>query len=395
MGDHTKPYSMFLVLLALALGGFCIGTTEFLAMGLIQEIANSLSISVPVAGHFISAYALGVLFGAPVFAILGARVPRKAFLLGLILFYGVANSITAFAQSYEAILFSRFVAGLPHGAYFGIASLVAAELAGPKRRATAVARMMLGLTVANVLGVPLATWIGQNFGWHAGFGFSATIALLTVIAIILCVPHVPTHNEASIRQELKGFKNVDMWLTLAVAAIGFGGIFAVYSYVSPILTHYTHLKTEMIPIVLAIWGVGMVCSNFIAGYFADKNNTKAIVGILVCSTLAFVLAFFMMSHVYTAVIALFLIGITVMGLAAPLQTRLMDVAGNAQSLAASLNHSAFNFANASGAFLGGLVLEHNLGWLSPFGVGICLSLGGLLMFFIALKVQKRKNEQLT
>lgn len=164
MGDHTKPYSMFLVLLALALGGFCIGTTEFLAMGLIQEIANSLSVSVPVAGHFISAYALGVLFGAPVFAILGARVPRKAFLLGLILFYGVANSITAFAQSYEAILFSRFVAGLPHGAYFGIASLVAAELAGPKRRATAVARMMLGLTVANVLGVPLATWIGQNFG---------------------------------------------------------------------------------------------------------------------------------------------------------------------------------------------------------------------------------------
>ncbi|MCF9046952.1 MFS transporter [Acinetobacter nectaris] len=388
MRNNMKKHSMFFILLALALGGFCIGTTEFLAMGLIQEIANSLSISVPIAGHFISAYALGVLIGAPIFAILGAKIPRKQFLLGLILFYGIANAITAISNNYEAILCSRFIAGLPHGAYFGIASLVTAEFAGPKKRATAVARMMLGLTVANVLGVPFATWIGQKFGWHVGFGFSAVIALLTVIAILIFVPYVPIHETASIKREIRGFRNINMWLTLSVAAIGFGGIFAVYSYVSPILTNYTHLKSDLIPVVLAIWGIGMVCSNFIAGYFADKNNTKTIIGILIFSTIAFSLSFFMMHSIYTAVVALFLIGITVMGLAAPLQTRLMDVAGDAQSLAASLNHSAFNFANASGAFLGGLTLEHNLGWLSPFGVGILLSLGGLLMFFIALKVEK-------
>lgn len=390
MTTQTQPsYSLFLAILSLAIGGFCIGTTEFAAMGLLQEIANNLQISVPSAGHLISAYALGVLVGAPLFAILGARIPKKKFLIALMLFYGLANITTAFVHSYDIVLLSRFVAGLPHGAYFGIASLVAAELAGPKRRATAVARMMLGLTVANVIGVPLATWIGQNFGWQAGFGFSGTVAFITIIAILFFVPNIAIKDNESILEELRGLKNINMWLTLAVGAIGFGGIFAVYSYISPILLNYTHLKNDLIPIVLAIWGLGMVCSNFVSGYFADKNLTKTTIGILACSTLSFCIALIMMSNMYTAILALFLIGVSVMGLATTLQTRLMDVAGNAQSLAATLNHSALNFANALGAFLGGWVLNKNLGWLSPIWVAIILTLGGLIIFLIALKVEKR------
>lgn len=384
-----KSYSLVVALFALALGGFCIGTTEFVAMGLIQEIASDLKISVPSAGYFISAYALGVTLGAPVIAILGARVPRKTLLIGLMLFYGLANAMTALAHTTDAVLLSRFIAGLPHGAYFGVGALVAAELAGPNRRASAVAQMMLGLTLATVIGVPLATWLGQQFGWRTGFEFSAFIAFLTVAAVIFGIPQIQVHATASIRTELAGLKNIQMWLTLGVGAIGFGGMFSVYSYVSPILTEYTGARIEVVPVALAIWGIGMVIGGLVAGWLADRHLNQTIVGILISSALAFVLASFLLSELYTAFLALFLIGLTVMGLGGTLQTRLMDVAGEAQAVAASLNHSAFNLANALGAFLGGWVLSHEMGWLAPVWVGVVLSLGGLVVLLFAFAVEKR------
>ncbi|EMV0551903.1 MFS transporter [Acinetobacter baumannii] len=331
--SSPRHYSLFLAIFSLAVGGFCIGTTEFVAMGLIQEIAHNLKITVPEAGHFISAYALGVVIGAPIIAILGAKVPRKTLLLCLMLFYGIANACTALAHTPETVLVSRFIAGLPHGAYFGVGALVAAELAGPSRRASAVAQMMMGLTVATVIGVPLATWLGQHFGWRAGFEFSATIAFFTLIAVACFVPNIPVQATASIKTELAGLKNINMWLTLAVGAIGFGGMFSVYSYVSPILTEYTKVNIQIVPIALALWGIGMVIGG-------------------------------------------------------ALQTRLMDVAGDAQTLAASLNHSAFNLANALGAFLGGWVLSHQMGWIAPIWVGFVLSLGGLIILLIAFAVEK-------
>ncbi|MPW44894.1 MFS transporter [Acinetobacter guerrae] len=386
-----RQYSLFWVILALAIGGFCIGTTEFVAMGLIQEIATDLHISVPEAGHFISAYALGVVIGAPVIAILGARIPRKSLLLGLMLFYGIANALTALANTPETVLISRFIAGFPHGAYFGVGALVAAELAGPKKRASAVAQMMMGLTVATVLGVPLATWLGQHFGWRSGFEFSSAIAFITLFAIIIFVPQIPVHATASIKTELAGLKNIHMWLTLAVGAVGFGGMFSVYSYVSPILTEYTKVNIDIVPIALSIWGVGMVIGGLLAGWLADRNLNKTIVGVLISSALAFVFASFMMSQLYTAILALFLIGFTVMGLGGTLQMRLMDVSGEAQGLAASLNHSAFNLANALGAFLGGWVLSHQMGWIAPIWVGFVLSLGGLAILLIAFAVEKYKK----
>ncbi len=386
-----RQYPLFLIILALATGGFCIGTTEFVAMGLIQEIAADLHISVPQAGHFISAYALGVVIGAPVIAILGARVPRKSLLLGLMLFYGVANALTALAKTPEMVLISRFIAGFPHGAYFGVAALVAAELAGPKKRASAVAQVMMGLTVATVLGVPLATWIGQQFGWRAGFEFSAAIAFITLISVAIFVPHIAVRTTASIKTELAGLKNINMWLTLAVGAIGFGGMFSVYSYVSPILTEYTKVNIDIVPIALAIWGIGMVIGGLVAGWLADKNLNRTLVGVLISSALAFILASFLMSNIYTAIAGLFLIGITVMGLGGGLQMRLMDVAGDAQGVAASLNHSAFNIANALGAFLGGWVLSHQMGWIAPIWVGFVLSLGGLIILLIAFAVEKKTS----
>ncbi len=388
---EKKSYSLFLAIFALALGGFCIGTTEFVAMGLIQEIAADLNISVPAAGYFISAYALGVTIGAPVIAILGARIPRKILLIGLMLFYGIANGLTALAHSTETVMLSRFIAGLPHGAYFGVGALVAAELAGPSRRASAVAQMMLGLTLATVVGVPLATWLGQQFGWRTGFEFSALIAFLTVAVVILYIPKIQVQATASIKTELAGLKNVQMWLTLGVGAIGFGGMFSVYSYVSPILTEYTGANIKVVPVALAIWGAGMVIGGLVAGWLADRYLNKTIVGILVSSALAFVLASFMLSDLYTAFLALFLIGLTVMGLGGTLQTRLMDVAGEAQAVAASLNHSAFNLANALGAFLGGWVLSHGMGWLAPVWVGFVLSLGGLIILLFAFAVEKKQK----
>lgn len=388
LSSPSKNYSLFLVIFSLAIGSFCIGTTEFVAMGLIQEIATDLNVSVPHAGYFISAYALGVMVGAPIIAILGAKVPRKTLLLALMLFYGLANAATALATSSEAMLVSRFIAGFPHGAYFGVAALVAAELAGKQRRAIAIAQVMMGLTIANVIGVPIATWLGQQFGWKTGFEFSALIAFITLIGIGLFVPNIRPQKTASIRAELKGLKNINMWLTLAVGAIGFGGMFSVYSYVSPILTEYTHADISVVPIALAIWGVGMVIGGLVAGWLADRHLFKTMIGILISSALTFVLASFMMANLYTAIAALFLIGFTVIGLGSALQTHLMDIAGDAQTLAASLNHSAFNLANALGAFLGGWVLSHNMGWLAPIWVGFVLSLGGLIVLLIALAYAK-------
>ncbi|EPG7852881.1 MFS transporter [Acinetobacter baumannii] len=387
----SRSYSFLGVILALAMGGFCIGTTEFVAMGLIQEIAQDLNVSIPEAGNFISAYALGVVIGAPIIAISCAKVPRKKLLLLLMLFYGIANASTALATTSETVLLSRFIAGLPHGAYFGVGALVAAQLANPNRRSTAVALIMMGLTIATVIGVPLATWIGQKFGWRSGFEFSAIIAFITLITIIVFVPNIPVHDTASVKNELAGLRNINIWLTLAVGAVGFGGMFSVYSYISPILTEYTHADISIVPFALAVWGIGMVIGGLVAGRFADKNLNKTIVGVLISSAITFLLVSFMMDHIYTALIGLFLTGMTVIGLASTLQMRLMEVAGEAQSLAASLNHSAFNLANALGAYLGGWVLTHNLGWLAPIQIGSILSLGGLAILLIAFCMHKSQK----
>ncbi len=386
-----QSVNLLFVIFALALGGFGIGTTEFVAMGLIQEIAAGVGVSVPQAGHMISSYALGVVVGAPLIAVLAARLPRKGLLLTLMLFFAVGNFATSFATDFHSLVLSRFIAGLPHGAYFGVAALVAASLAGQERRAKAVAYVMLGLTVATVIGVPFATWLGQHWGWRSGFEFAALIGVLTIIAIWLALPKIPAPANATMRSELSGIKRPQMWLTLGIAAIGFGGMFSVYTYISPILTDYTQVSIRYVPIALSIWGLGMVCGGLIGGWLADHGMKKALYTILFAIIVAFSIAPFMMANIYTAVVALFMMGATGMALGPALQTRLMDVAGEAQTLAASLNHSAFNIANAQGAWLGGLVISAGWGWIAPVWVGVALGIGGLLILMLSMGLEERQS----
>jgi DHA1 family inner membrane transport protein len=382
--------SLLLVIIALALGGFGIGTTEFVAMGLIQEIAAGVGVSVPQAGHAISAYALGVVVGAPLIAVLSAKMPRKGLLLLLMLFFSAGNFATAFAADFHSLVLSRFIAGLPHGAYFGVAALVAAALAGPERRAKAVSYVMLGLTIATVIGVPFATWLGQHWGWRSGFEFAALIGILTIAAIWLALPKIAAPANASMRSELSGIKRPQMWLTLGIAAIGFGGMFSVYTYISPILTDYTGVNIRYVPIALSVWGFGMLCGGLIGGWLADRGMKKAMYRIIFAIIIAFSIAPFMVGNIYTAVLAFFLLGASAMALGPVLQTRLMDVAGEAQTLAASLNHSAFNIANAQGAWLGGLVISAGLGWTAPIWAGVALGFSGLLILMWSMWLEGRQ-----
>lgn len=382
--------SLLLVIIALALGGFGIGTTEFVAMGLIQEIAAGVGVSVPQAGHAISAYALGVVVGAPLIAVLSAKMPRKGLLLLLMLFFSLGNFATAFAADFHSLVLSRFIAGLPHGAYFGVAALVAAALAGPERRAKAVSYVMLGLTIATVIGVPFATWLGQHWGWRSGFEFAALIGVLTIAATWLALPKIAAPANASMRSELSGIKRPQMWLTLGIAAIGFGGMFSVYTYISPILTDYTGVNIRYVPIALSVWGFGMLCGGLIGGWLADRGMKKAMYRIIFAIIIAFSIAPFMVGNIYTAVLAFFLLGASAMALGPVLQTRLMDVAGEAQTLAASLNHSAFNIANAQGAWLGGLVISAGLGWTAPIWAGVALGIGGLIILMWSMWLEERR-----
>jgi MFS transporter, DHA1 family, inner membrane transport protein len=375
-------------LLALALGGFAIGTTEFVAMGLLPEIAGGVGVSVPTGGHVVSAYALGVVVGAPVLAGLGARFPRRTLLVALMVAFAAGNLLSALAPSYGLLVGARFLAGLPHGAYFGVAALVAADLAGPERRARAVSRVLLGLSVANVVGVPVATWLGQTLGWRTAFGAAALLAALTAVSVWRVIPWTGADPAASLRRELGALRRPQVWLALGTGAIGGGGMFAVYSYISPILTGRAGLAASLVPVVLAIWGLGMVCGNVVGGRLIDWRPVTAMyLGFALMSTVFALFALTSQTPV-TAALTVFLLGGASI-LPTGLQTRFMDVAGDAQTLGASLNHSAFNIANALGAWLGGLVLSAGLGLTAPMFVAVGLSLGGMLVFTAALVLERR------
>ena len=369
--------------IALATGGFALGTGEFASMGLLPDVADTIGVSVPIAGHMISAYALGVVIGAPVIAAAFARAPRRAMLVGLMILFALANIASAAASSYGLVVAARFVSGLPHGAYFGIASLVAASLVAPDRRAGAVARMMLGLSVANIVGVPFATWIGQIAGWRAAFLVVAALGLLTAALTRIFLDPMPAADGASPMTELGALVRPQVWLTLGIAAIGFGGMFAVYSYITPTLIEVTGTQRGTVPVLLAVVGAGMVAGSLFGGWLADRGILRAI-GLLLLLNIAVLAAFAFSAHSLAAVtVNLFMIGFAGLAIGPALQTRLMDVAADAQTLAAALNHSAFNMANALGAWLGGLAIAAGMGWTSTGPIGAALSAAGLLIFLAA------------
>lgn len=372
-----------LILFALALGGFAIGTAEFAVMSLLPYFSAGLGIDEPTAGHVISAYALGVVAGAPVIAVLAARVARRTLLIALMAAFAIANGLSALAPSYGWMLLFRFLSGLPHGAYFGVAALVAASLVPANQRAQSVARVMLGLTVATILGVPFANFLGQTLGWRWGFGIVAVLALATAIMVAAFAPKDAAQTGASPLRELEALRSRQVWLTLAIGAVGFGGMFAVYTYVASTLMEVTGVSAATVPVVLAIFGLGLTAGTLGAAWAADRVLMPAIGAILLWSAASLALFPLAAGNIWAVSVVIFMIGCGG-GLGAALQTRLMDVAGEAQTLAAALNHSAFNTANALGPWLGGMAIAAGYGWTSTGWVGTGLALGGFAIFMVAL-----------
>ena len=374
--------ALFVAVVALAMGGFGIGTTEFTIMGLMQEGAADLGVSNPQMGLLISAYALGVVVGAPVLTALGAKVARKTMVLWLMAFFTIANLSSLLAPNYESMLVSRFLAGLPHGAYFGIAAILAGTLVPASMRGRAIAWVMMGLAVANVLGVPFVTFLGQSYGWRWMFGVVGIVGALTWISIRMFVPHAPAHEGASIRRELSALRSGQVWMAMLTGIVGFGGFFAVYSYISPILTGVTGLDIRTVPVVLGLYGIGMVAGSLIGGRLADWSVHGAIYVSMSAMVVFMVLFGLLSSYVVPTLIIMFLLGATGSVLVPGLQALLMDSAPHAQSLAASLNHSALNVANALGAALGAAVIAAGFGYRAPSFLGAGLAVLGLMLALV-------------
>ncbi|MEU3056327.1 MFS transporter [Streptomyces griseus] len=368
---------MPLALLALAVSAFGIGTTEFVMMGLLPNVADDLGTTVPTAGYLVSAYAIGVVLGAPLLAGLGSRVPRKKMLLLLMALFTVGNLASALAPDFGWLLAGRFLAGLPHGAFFGVGAVVATRLVAEGRQARAVATMFLGLTVANIVGVPAATLLGQHLGWRATFLVVAAIGLTAMAALARLVPAIPVEAHQDVRRELRALGNRQVLLGLLTAVFGFAGVFAVYSYLSAMTTKAMGFGESSVTVVLALFGIGMTLGALAAGPLTDRALRPTLYGSL--GALAVILVAFPFTvHVqWAALVMVVLLGGVGFMTTTPLQMLVMNKAKDAPTLASASNHSAFNLANAGGAWLGGVAIAAGWGWTSPAFVGAVLAVAGL------------------
>ena len=375
-----------LILLTLALGTFALGTGEFAIMGLLPDIAAGFGISVPRAGHLISAYALGVVLGAPLIALLAAKLSRRTLLLVLMLAFGAGNLASAVAPDMLTLTGARFISGLPHGAYFGVAALVAASVARPGQRTQSVGRVLLGLTTATLLGTPLAAWLGQHSGWRSLFVLVGGLGIATASLLWLTLPQDEVHEDAGARREFGALMRPQVWLTFAFAAVGFGGMFAVFSYIASTATLVAGLPSDFVPVILAIFGGGMVTGNLLGAWFADRSLMMTLGGMMAFNVAILVVFALTAAQPVMLCSCVFLIGFGV-ALAPAVQTRLMDVAGDAQTMAAASMHSAFNIANAAGAWLGGLAIAAGYGYASTGWVGAALGCGGLAVFVVSYRLE--------
>jgi DHA1 family inner membrane transport protein len=388
VGAAVRPRSFGLAVLALAVGGFAIGTTEFVTMGVLPQVADGVDVSIPVAGRVISAYALGVVVGAPVIAYFGAKLPRQKLLLGLMAAYGAFNALSALAPNYPTLMVARFFDGLPHGGYFGVASLVAASMVAPERRGRAIALVLMGLPVANVVGVPAATWLGQHLGWRASYWVVAALAALTIVMVLAFVPDCPGNPEATGRRELLALRKPQVWFAIVAGAIGFGGMFALFSYVAPLATHVGDLSDSAVPVFLLTLGVGMVFGNWLAGVAIDWSLPKSLLGSPVLLAVSLLVAWLLAPHGYAVLPALF--AVTTFGsvLALGLMMRLIDAAEHAETIGAALSHGSLNIGNALGAWIGGVTIATGYGYRSPLAVGVLLSLAGFAVLALGFALDR-------
>ncbi|WP_309065295.1 MFS transporter [Microbacterium sp.] len=385
-------------LLSLAIGSFGIGMTEFVMMGLLPDIARDLlphvwmrsqEHAIGQAGILISMYALGVVIGAPTIAGAVARFPRHRVMIGLAVALTVFNALAVVLPTFELVAAARLLAGLPHGAYFGIGALVAADVLGPGRRAQGVAFILTGLTIANVVGVPLGTFLGQVWGWRSAFVVVTAVFALAAVSIGFFVPEHAGDPGRTLRSELSVFREPQVWLTLGIGAIGFGGFFAVYSYIAPLITEVAGAPAWAVPLTLVLVGVGMTAGNLAGGFLADRDLRRTLLlGLAALAAVLVLLAVLSFSIVLVVALAM-VVGAVSSILSPAIQTRLMDVAGENQSIAAALNHSALNIGNSLGAFLGGAAISLGFGYAAPEWVGAALALLGLGIAVVALRVERR------
>ncbi|GAA2336302.1 MFS transporter [Saccharopolyspora halophila] len=368
---------MPIALLALAIAAFGIGTTEFVMMGLLPEAASDLHVSIPDAGGYISLYALGVVIGAPLLTIAGMRARRKAMLLSMLVLFTAGNLFSAFSSSHEMLLVARFISGLPHGAFFGIGAVVAASLVPTDKRGQAISMMFLGLTVANIVGVPVGTQLGHSLGWRWAFALVAVIGVVALAAVAALVPKQAKPTEASLRGELRAFRHPQVWMAFGVVVFGFAAIFSFYSYIKPVLTEVTQFSPTAVTPLLAVFGVGMTVGTALGGRLADKSPMKTLYAGLSSLAVALVVFALTASSPIMAPVMVFLIGASGFTAIPSIQARILDKAKDAPALGSASIQSTFNIANSLGAYLGGLVIAAGFGLVSPSWVGALLALVGL------------------
>lgn len=378
-------------LLPLVLGGLSIGTTEFVIMGLLPDIANSLQVSIPEAGYLISSYALGVVIGAPILVAFSSKYPPKKTLISLMILFTLFNGLSAIAPEYYSLLSFRFLSGLPHGAFFGVGAVVATKLAEEGKQAQSIAAMFLGLTVANLAMVPLVNYIGQVFSWRLAFGIVAILGLLTILFLILWLPHLKNLRNVGLRQELEFFKTIKAWHIISIAGIGFGGLFSWFSYIAPLLTEVSRFSSENISYLMVLAGAGMVIGNYLGGILADKlNPIKATALLLLLMVITLLLVFLISENKIASLILTFICGALSMAAGSPLNILMLRAAKNSEMMAAAFMQAAFNIANSLGAFLGGIPLSLGLTYNYPSLVGVVLAGLGLILSLFYAKIHKTK-----
>lgn len=376
------------VIFMLAIGAFAIGTAEFASMGLIPQFMHAFAVSPTAAGYLISLYALGVVVGAPTLAVLLSNWPRRRTLIFLMAIYLAANAVIMLTPNFHVMLIARFVAGLPHGAFFGIGALLVSGLVEKEQRGKAVASMMVGLSVATIVGTPIVNWLGLALSWRLCYLLVVICAAACITGLVLLIPADYRQAHSNPLNELAALKNPHIWMTLATAAIGIGGIFAVYTYLGSLLITVTGISPAHIPFVFFVLGLGIFCGNLFAGAGADISVKGTIYAMLISSFVFMLTLKFVEHNVWLMGFWVFMIGITG-GFGTVMQIHLMNVAGKGQNIAAALNHSAFNFANALGPFLAGITVKAGWGYISSSFVGATLALGGIIIWTLALYVEKK------
>lgn len=381
---------MPLGLIALAIGAFGIGLTEFAIMGLLPDVATDFAVSEAAAGWLISGYALSVVVGALGLTAATVRLPRKPVLVGLLVLFILGNSITAMASTYEVAMIGRVIAALCHGAFFGIGAVVAADLVSANKKAGAIAIMFTGLTAANVLGVPFGTLLGQYSGWRSTFWAISGIGVIALVGILVLVPAIKHAAEGiSLRKELGAFTSLQVWLSLAITVLGYGGMFGAFTYIAYTLTEVTGFNETSVPWLLMLFGIGLFAGNWIGGRMADKSIDRTLL-FFIAALLAVLTAFAALaSNPVATMVALFLMGGFGFGTVPGLQSRIMQFAGSAPTLASGANIGAFNLGNALGAWAGGLGIAAGLGYTSPIWIGAAITVAALLVVLVAMSLAKK------